>query len=74
MKRKLKPSKIKPSKIAERIELSTAFIATIAGLFLISPNFTGNVIGNSTNTMNILGVALLIIGFTAAFSLIKSRK
>jgi len=54
----------------------TFLIATIAGIatgiFFLSPNITGNVIGNLTNTTSsIIGALLFLGGLTAAFFLFK---
>ena len=44
------------------------------GIFFLSNNITGNVIGNMTNsTSNIIGVGLLVIGLVAGFFWVKRR-
>ncbi len=42
-----------------------------AGLYLLSPNITGNVVGSSGDIGNWIGGVLLIIGLVAGYSLIK---
>ncbi len=46
----------------------------LAGLFFLSPNFTGNIIGNLNQTSsNWLGVALLIAGLVGGFFWMRGR-
>lgn len=48
--------------------------STIAGLFFLSPNITGNAINNVTiNSTNITGTALLIVGLIASFFWLKTK-
>lgn len=50
-------------------------VGIIVGIFFLSSNFTGNVIGNLTNsTSNILGAGLLVVGLIGGFSWLRSRK
>jgi hypothetical protein len=55
--------------------LATAsIIGFLGGIFFLSPNFTGNVIGNLTNsTSNILGAVLLVVGLIGSFFWLRSR-
>ncbi len=47
----------------------------LGGLFFLSPNFTGNVIGNLNQaSSNWLGVVLLVAGLVAGFFWLKGRK
>jgi len=49
-----------------------AIAGIISGIFLLSPNVTGNVVGNMTNsTSNILGTCLLFVGLIAGFFSLK---
>jgi len=53
----------------------TTIVGIIGGLFFLSSNFTGNVIGNMTNsTSNIFGAALLIVGLVGGFYWVNNRK
>ena len=60
----------------EKSVSTTAMIIGIAGgIFFLSSNLTGNVIGNTTNSSsNILGVCFLIIGLIAGFFWMRSRR
>jgi len=52
-----------------------AVAGIISGIFFLSSNLTGNVIGNLTNsTSNFIGVGLLILGLVAGFFWIKRKK
>jgi hypothetical protein len=56
------------------IEFSIAVISLIVGIFFLSPNLTGNVIGNITNsTSNIIGAVLLLVGIVGAFFWFRNR-
>jgi len=47
----------------------------LVGLFLLSPNITGNVIGDfSTTTSSFIGLALLFLGIFGAFLVYRLRK
>ena len=48
-------------------------VGIIGGLFFLSPNVTGNIIGNSSPVSNFIGVILLIVGLIASFFLINSK-
>lgn len=51
-----------------------AILSSIAGLFFLSNNITGNVIGSlNTSTLNILGVVLLLVGLVGAFFWLKKK-
>ncbi|MDP3026730.1 MAG: hypothetical protein Q8N63_03405 [Nanoarchaeota archaeon] len=53
----------------------TSIIGIVGGIFFLSPNLTGNVIGNITNpTSNIIGVTLLIVGLIGSFFWFRSRR
>jgi len=58
----------------EKIAITTAIIGVFTGLFLLSSNITGNVIGslNRTST-NWIGVILFVIGLVGAFAYFKKR-
>ncbi len=56
----------------ERATATTTVLTLAGGLFLLSPNFTGNAILNVTNsTGNLLGITFVVIGLIAGFFLIK---
>ena len=62
------------------LEGKTAAVAVISilgilsGIFFLSPNLTGNAIGNMTNsTTNIIGVVLFAIGIVGAFFWFRNR-
>ena len=47
----------------------------VAGLFFLSPNLTGNVIGNaSINTSNVIGAVLFFVGIIGLFFTFKRNK
>ncbi len=50
-------------------------VAVLGGLFCLSPNLTGNVIGNSSlNSSNLLGITLLLVGIVGALIVVRSKK
>jgi len=57
------------------IEKSLAVLSigsVIAGIFFLSPNLTGNVIGNMAKSSgNILGGVLFILGIVGAFFILR---
>ncbi len=54
--------------------VAAAIVGVLGGIFFLSPNLTGNVIGNITNsTSNILGAVLLVIGLIGGFFWIKNK-
>ncbi len=58
----------------ERSAEAVFIIGILAGTFFLSPNVTGNVVGNMTNsTSNILGVFLIIIGLIGGYFSFKKR-
>jgi len=51
-----------------------SIISLIGSIFFLSPNLTGNVVGNMTNsTSNVLGTFLLFVGLIAGFFSLKKR-
>ena len=62
--------KRKPS----RLEGMLAIIGLVSGLFFLSNNFTGNVIGSLNQTSsNIIGAALFLVGIVGAFFYFRRR-
>ncbi len=58
-----------------RLEGSVAVIGLVSGLFFLSGNFTGNVVGNSFQTpSNILGIILFLVGIFGMFFYFKKDK
>lgn len=50
-------------------------LSIIAGIFFLSPNITGNIIGNITkNTSNFLGIILFVLGICGLLVYKKCRK
>ena len=50
-------------------------LSIFGGIFFLSSNLTGNVIGTMTNsTSNILGAVLLVIGLTGSFFWIRRKR
>lgn len=50
-------------------------VAFLGGLFCLSPNVTGNVIGNSSlSSSNVLGVALLALGIVGTLIVVRNKK
>jgi hypothetical protein len=61
------------SKLERRIFTAIAVFGFIGALLCLSPNMTGNVIGElSTNSSNLLGMIFLAIGL-ASLGIIKIR-
>ena len=58
----------------ENLSATIAIIGLIGGLFFLSSNFTGNVIGLNQSIGNILAAVLLIVGLVAGFFWVRSRK
>ncbi len=53
---------------------TTSIIGLSAGIFFLSSNITGNVIGNLTQTSsNIIGVILFVVGIVGAFFYFRRR-
>ena len=53
----------------------TAGVFIILGLFFLSPNITGNVIGNnSINNPNLIGAILFFVGIVGLFFTFKRNK
>lgn len=55
------------------IEFLIAVIGLIVGIFFLSSNITGNVIGNQTIS-NWVGIVLLVVGLIAGFFWLKSKR
>lgn len=51
-----------------------AVVGLVGGAFFLSSNMTGNVVGLSSSSSNIIGSVLLVIGLVACFSWVKSKK
>ncbi len=64
---------LKHGKLEKKI-ITPSVIALLGGLFFLSFNLTGNVIGNMTNsTSNWIGGILLVIGLVGAFVYFKKK-
>lgn len=62
----------KPSSGLEKSLSVVSIGSIIAGIFFLSPNLTGNVIGNLTrSSSNILGIGLFILGIIGVFFTLK---
>lgn len=69
--------RVKPSKedLTSRLSSIITIAGFVGGIFFLSNNITGNVVGNMTNsTSNFLGAGLLIIGLVAGFFWVKQKK
>ena len=54
--------------IPKRISVTTSIIGIVSGIFFLSPNLTGNVVGNLNQTStNFIGGGFLILGLVAGF-------
>lgn len=63
-----------PRDLADGLSGTMSIIGILGGIFFLSNNITGNVIGNMTNsTSNIIGVTFLLVGLVAGFFWLKSR-
>jgi len=53
----------------------TSIIGLVGGIFFLSPNLTGNVIGNLTQpSSDVIGTVLLVIGLIGGFFWFRSRR
>lgn len=59
--------------LAGKTSVTISIIGLIGGLFFLSSNFTGNVIGSST-TSNIIGVVLFLVGVVGGFFYFKGKR
>lgn len=65
-------AKIKGSSSKNPLKAAVILIGILGGIFFLSPNITGNVIGNlNSPTSNAIGGILMIIGIIAAFFYLK---
>tara|TARA_Y100000310_G_C20582132_1_gene763558 strand:- start:59 stop:1243 length:1185 start_codon:yes stop_codon:yes gene_type:complete len=65
----------KKDNLESRVLGTIALVGIGAGVLFLSPILTGNVVGNpNTFTNQWFGVALIVLGLLAGFSLIKKRK
>jgi len=66
----------KGSVFESKLSSIIAIVGIVSGVFFLSPNLTGNVVGNlNESSSNLLGVGLLILGIIAGlFYLKKSEK
>lgn len=56
----------------EKVSATTAIVGIVVGLFFLSENITGDVIGSlNTSTSNIIGVVLLLVGLVGAFFILE---
>ena len=65
--------RITPKTLERKLGVITAIISLLGGLFFLSSNVTGNVIGSQSSS-NIIGAILLIIGLISGFFWFKKRK
>jgi len=61
--------------LEHRVAMAVFLIIGAVGLFFLSPNITGNVIGNnSINSSNLIGAILFLIGIVGLFFTFKRNK
>lgn len=61
--------------VKSRIFATIAVITGMAGIFLLSPNITGNAVSNLTaKTSSLFGVGLLLIGIINAYFYFRNRQ
>ena len=66
--------KIKPRRPKKNLESAVAVVGLIGGLFFLSPNITGNVIGNaSVGVSNIVGALMFVVGLVGAWRWVGNR-
>jgi len=59
----------------ENATATASIVGILGGLFFLSPNMTGNAIGNmTTQTASWIGAVLIVIGIIALYFLMKARK
>jgi len=70
-----KKIKINNKKNKQLLNRSLGIITLTSGLFFLSSNFTGNVIGSLNQTSsNLIGIILFLIGLFGAFFGLKQKK
>ncbi|MBU4070418.1 MAG: tetratricopeptide repeat protein [Nanoarchaeota archaeon] len=71
---RIKRRKLKRISLENKVTASIALAGVVSGLIFLSPNLTGNVIGNLSNSSsNIIGGVLFLIGLVGAFFSIRGR-
>jgi len=71
----LRHQKKETSSGLEGAAATAAIIGIVAGLFFLSNNITGNVIGNMTNsTSNIIGAVFVLVALVGGFFWFRNRK
>ena len=64
----------KPGKGYERAAATASILGLIGALFFLSPNFTGNAVGNMTNsTSTWIGAGLFLIGLVSSIFYFKRK-
>lgn len=75
LKREIKKGREAHDIIGRRITAVVSALFLLSSIFFLSPNFTGNVIGNMANSSsNILGAVLLVLGLVGGFFWMRSQK
>jgi len=72
--KKLKGVRTKKAGTLEKTAATVAVIGILGGIFFLSPNITGNVIGNSSSTGNMAGIVLFVLGLVGALFYFKRKK
>ena len=64
----------KTERTYDNVSITVIIILMIGGIFFLSTNITGNVIGNlNQNTSNLIGGILFILGLISAFLIFRKR-
>jgi len=65
----------KEGELAKKAQAIVIIAISLIGMFLISPNITGNVIGNLTlKSPSFLGIGLIIIGLISGFFWLRNNR
>ena len=71
----MKKNKTIPANTLEKTIATTSVIGVLGGLFLLSVNVTGNVIGSmTTSASSILGASLIVVGLIGGFFWVQNRR
>lgn len=71
----LRSGELKQTGLASKVSAVVCIGSFVLSLLFLSPNLTGNVISNITNsTSNILGAGLLVVGLIAGYFWVKNKR
>jgi hypothetical protein len=59
--------------LEQTLSATIALVGLISSAFFFSTKITGNVVGVSTQTSSLIGIALFLVGIMGAFFWLKSK-